>query len=65
MAFERYLRFVWDSNQGFFYQGAYYKSGQWVSAHENFALDVQAWGIAAIGPKNLDAWFGDGAAWRL
>jgi hypothetical protein len=62
---ERYFRFVWDAKQGFFYQGAYYKSGQWVSAHENFALDVQAWGIAAIGPKNLDAWFGDGAAWRL
>ena len=62
---ERYLRFVWDAKQGFLYQGAYYKSGQWVLARENFALDVQTWGIACIGPKNLDAWFGDGAAWRI
>ena len=30
-----------------------------------FRSDVQAWSIACIGPKNLDAWFGDGAAWRL
>jgi hypothetical protein len=62
---QRYLRFVWDAKQGFFCQGAYYKGGQWVTARENFALDVQTWSIACIGPKNLDAWFGDGAAWRV
>jgi hypothetical protein len=62
---ERYLRFVWDAKQGFFYQGAYYKAGQWVLARENFALDAQTWSIACIGPKDLDAWFGDGAAWRI
>jgi len=62
---ERYLRFVWDAKQGFFYQGAYYKEGQWVLARENFALDVQTWGIACIGPKQLDAWFGVGSAWRI
>ena len=62
---ERYFRFVWDAKQGFFYQGAYFINGQWVPARENFALDVQTWSIACIGPKNLDAWFGDGAAWRI
>jgi len=62
---ERYLRFVWDKKQGFFYQGAYFINGQWVVNRENFALDVQTWGIACIGSRNLDAWFGDGASWRI
>ncbi len=62
---ERYLRFVWDAKQGLFYQGALFINGQWVLARENFALDVQTWSIACIGPQNLDAWFGDGSAWRI
>jgi len=61
---ERYFRFVWNTKEGFFYQGAYYKAGRWMVSNENFALDVQTWGIACIGPKQLDAWFGKGAAWR-
>jgi len=62
---KKYLRFVWDEKQGMFYQGAFYKGGQWVVARENFALDVQAWSIDCLGPENLDAWFGKGAAWAL
>jgi len=64
-AIERYLQFVWDEKQGFFYQGAYFINGHWLVAHENFALDVQTWSIACLGPENLDALFGDGAAWRI
>ena len=64
-AIEGYLRFVWDQKQGFFYQGAYFKEGQWVPSRENFALDVQTWSLACIGPKNLDAWLGEGQAWRI
>ncbi len=64
-AIERYFRFVWNEKQGFFYQGASFINGQWVINSENFALDVQTWGIACIGPRNLDAWFGDGTAWRI
>jgi len=64
-AIQRYLRFVWDEKQGYFYQGAYFINGHWVTSSENFALDVQTWSIACIGPKDLDAWFGKGTAWRL
>ncbi|MBF0503817.1 MAG: hypothetical protein HQL14_01825 [Candidatus Omnitrophica bacterium] len=62
---ERYMRFVWDDPQGFFYQGAYEINGQWKIAGENFALDVQTWSLDCFGPKRLDAWLGDGSAWRI
>jgi len=62
---ERYLRFVWDDKQSFFHQGAYLINGQWVVSRENFALDVQTWALACIGPKDLDAWLGEGASWRM
>jgi hypothetical protein len=62
---ERYLRFVWNEKQGFLYQGAHFINGHWVSAQENFALDVQTWGIACLGPQKLDALLGDGASWRM
>lgn len=29
------------------------------------AVDVNTWGIAALGPKTIDAWFGDGAAMTI
>ncbi len=62
---EQYLRFVWNAKQGYFYQGACYKNGQWAISNENFALDVQTWSIDCIGPRHLDALFGEGAAWRI
>ncbi len=64
-AIKRYLRFVWDEKQGLFYQGAYFINGRWMIAREDFALDVQTWSIACIGPGTLDSWLGDGAAWRI
>jgi len=62
---QRYLRFVWNDKAGYFYQGAYFANGQWQVASGNFALDVQSWSIACLGPKTLDAWFGEGTAWRI
>jgi hypothetical protein len=62
---ERYLRFVWNPAEGYFYQGAYYIGGQWVPTNEHFALDVQTWSIACLGPQTLDEWFGQGTAWRI
>ena len=62
---EQYLRYVWDDQRGFFYQGAHFMDGQWVIIRDNFALDVQTWSIACIGPKNLDAWLGKGSSWRI
>jgi hypothetical protein len=64
-AIERYLQFVWDEKQGFFHQGACFANGHWGVARENFALDVQTWSIACLGPQKLDALFGQGAAWCI
>jgi len=62
---EGYLRFVWNEKEGYFYQGATELNGQWKISSENFALDVQTWGIACIGPRHLDALLGEGSAWRI
>ena len=40
-------------------------TGAWRVADEPRAVDVQTWGIAAMGPKRLDAWHGGGTALRL
>jgi hypothetical protein len=32
---------------------------------EPMAVDVQTWGIAALGAKQIDRWFGDGAAFAM
>lgn len=37
----------------------------WVPATEPLAVDVQTWGIAALGTKQIDAWFGAGAAFEM
>ena len=62
---ERYLHFVWSGQEGLFFQGANFVNGQWTVSHDNFALDVQTWSIACLGPQNLDKWFGQGTAWRI
>ncbi|GJM06334.1 MAG: hypothetical protein DHS20C10_00680 [marine bacterium B5-7] len=43
-----------DSNQ----------SSDWVPTLEPRAVDVNTWGIAALGPKQIDAWFGFGASYQ-
>jgi hypothetical protein len=40
-------------------------TGAWRVADEPRAVDVQTWGIAALGPKRLDAWHGAGTALKL
>ncbi len=37
----------------------------WVPSSGPRAVDVQTWGIAALGAHQIDQWFGDGAAFRL
>jgi len=37
----------------------------WIPSQGARAVDVQTWGIAALGTKQIDAWFGYGAAFAL
>lgn len=37
----------------------------WVPATQTLAVDVQTWGIAALGTKQIDGWFGYGASFEL
>jgi hypothetical protein len=39
--------------------------GDWRPTPEPRAVDVNTWGVAALGAKQIDAWFGFGAAYRL
>ncbi len=59
---EEYFKAVWNSEGRYFYQGMAYRDGAWQPAKEDFATDVQTWGIVALGPQTLDQWFGEGAA---
>lgn len=59
---ENYLKFVWNKKGRCFYQGAYWINGHWQVEDKNFALDVQTWSIACLGPQALDQWFGNGSA---
>ena len=58
---------AWD--KGEFVQGGYANtpggSKEWVAAIGPKAVDVNTWGVAALGPKQLDEWFGFGAAFRV
>lgn len=59
---EGYFKAAWNAQGRYFYQGMAYRDGAWQPAKEDFATDVQTWGIVALGPKALDNWFGEGAA---
>ncbi|TKB25491.1 hypothetical protein FCL47_13185 [Desulfopila sp. IMCC35006] len=37
---------------------------KWVPSLQPKAVDVNTWGIAALGPQQIDAWFGFGAAYQ-
>jgi hypothetical protein len=39
-------------------------AGAWVPKREPKAIDVNTWGIAALGADRLDQWFGFGASYR-
>ena len=38
---------------------------EWVPTTEPMAVDVQTWGIAALGTKQIDQWFGYGASFEM
>jgi len=57
---------AWD--KGEFVQGGYANtpgSKEWLAAAGPRAVDVNTWGVAALGPEQLDEWFGFGAAFRV
>jgi hypothetical protein len=60
---ERYLRRVYSTDEGIFYQGMSFVDGTWRVNRSDFAVDVQTWGILSLGVKCLDEWFGDGASY--
>ena len=41
------------------------QSREWVPTIEPMAVDVETWGIASLGTKQIDQWFGYGASFEL
>ena len=62
---ENYLREAWDPVDGYFYQGMHFTDGEWLPNTEYFATDCQTWGIAKLGPRKIDEWFGEDSAYRM
>lgn len=62
---ESYFRGVWNDEFQYFYQGMSFYGGEWHPNDEHFALDVQTWGILALGPEKIDGWFGEGSALKM
>ncbi len=62
---EGYLKSVWNPVDKVFYQGAHFNKGIWVPNRDPFAVDVQDWAIAVLGPKKIDEWFGEGSAYAI
>jgi hypothetical protein len=61
---EKFFQLVFDRDGQYFYQGMVSIDGEWRPNRKDFAVDVQTWGILALGPEKIDEWFGDGAALR-
>ena len=59
---EGYLKKVFNREGKYFYQGMSFSDGQWKVNASDFAVDVQTWGILALGADMIDGWFGEGAA---
>jgi len=38
---------------------------EWLAVTEPKAVDVNTWGVAALGPERIDGWFGFGAAFEV
>lgn len=41
------------------------QSRDWIPTTDPLAVDVQTWGIAALGTKQIDQWFGVGASFEM
>ncbi|MBF0618745.1 MAG: hypothetical protein HQL19_01105 [Candidatus Omnitrophica bacterium] len=61
---EGYFKQVFNKDDRFFYQGMSYVNGAWQVNASDFAVDVQTWGILALGADTIDGWFGEGAAYN-
>jgi hypothetical protein len=65
------LEFLKDSawHDGEFVQAGYANdptvAKEWVAVTEPKAVDVNTWGVAALGPEQIDGWFGFGAAFGV
>lgn len=55
----------YNKDEGVFSQGGTYVKGSYSANDKDFALDVNTWGISALGPKTLDAWYGSGTAYKI
>ncbi|OGX06707.1 MAG: hypothetical protein A2Z88_09520 [Omnitrophica WOR_2 bacterium GWA2_47_8] len=62
---EDFLRSVWNPVEKYFYQGTAFENGAWKPNKEHFALDVQTWIIACLGPEKIDEWFGLGTGYQM
>lgn len=62
---EGYLKSVYSIERKMFYQGARYEDGEWIINEDPFALDVQTWVVACLGPSVIDEWFGEGASYAI
>lgn len=55
--------------QGEFVQAGYANDRaagkEWLAVTEPKAVDVNTWGVAALGPERIDEWFGFGAAFEV
>ena len=65
------LDFIKDSawRDGEFVQAGYAndpsQAQEWVAVTEPKAVDVDTWGVATLGPEQIDSWFGFGAAFEV
>ena len=65
------LRFLKNSawRDGEFVQAGYANdpsaAKEWVAVTEPKAVDVNTWGVAALGPDQIDRWFGFGASFHV
>ncbi|MBF0477986.1 MAG: hypothetical protein HQL26_00745 [Candidatus Omnitrophica bacterium] len=62
---ENYFTKVWNPNERYFYQGMNFTENLWKTNNDQFALDVQTWGILALGPEKIDRMFGIGSAYHM
>lgn len=61
-----YLRTrAYNAQAGLFSQGGTYTNGIYSRNDKEFALDVNTWGLSALGPQTVESWYGAGAAYKI
>lgn len=69
LGIEDYFKnYAYDPNQGIFLQGGLYNDpanpNQFIPSND-FAVDVQTWGITVLGAEKVDGWFGHDTAYTI